>query len=296
MRILNILVFFLLSVNTTSFALDTNKIDDLDKWREKAFKLDWKNFEEQSEYIADIQNVNATIKIDKEDYYLNNADDIMQFSYWSWGTADNSNMLLKSDVGYNLFITSFEDGYVSIDDWKDLDTDEFMKMLNEDAKKGALEKKNKNIEYPLSYKWVQKPELDRKKNMVFYSYEVFWNDDVPSLQSTSIVLGKKGYSELVFTTLDLETPFSQLASIYKSKAETFKYKEGSTYSEFKTGDKVAAVGIGALLATTLGVKALSPGLLATLGKLLAKFWFILLLPFIFIGKLIDSLKTKRKRR
>ena len=92
MRILSSLVFFLLLVNTTSFALDTNKIDDLDKWREKAFKLDWKNFEEQSEYIADIQNVNATIKIDKEDYYLNNADDIMQFSYWSWGTADNSNM------------------------------------------------------------------------------------------------------------------------------------------------------------------------------------------------------------
>ena len=78
--------------------------------------------------------------------------------------------------------------------------------------------------------------------------------------------------------------------------ETFKFNEGSTYSEFKTGDKIAAVGIGALLATTLGVKALSQGLLATLGKLLAKFWFILLLPFIFIGKLIDSLKTKRKRR
>ena len=64
------------------------------------------------------------------------------------------------------------------------------------------------------------------------------------------------------------------------------------YSNFKTGDKIAAVGIGALLATTLGVKALKPGLLVGLALLLKKFWFIILLPFVFIGKLFSSGSNK----
>jgi len=45
MRILNILVFFLL-INSTSLALETEIIRDMDKWREKIATLDWKNSEE----------------------------------------------------------------------------------------------------------------------------------------------------------------------------------------------------------------------------------------------------------
>jgi len=295
MKISSLLVFLFLFINANSFALDKNKIDDLDKWAEKSATLDWKNFHEESEYITKIEDINASIKIEKEDFYLNNIDDINQYSYWTWGIPDDSNMLLRSDKGYNLFISSNKDGYVKIDDWKNVDTDAWIKELNENAKKIAIERKRKNIDYALNFKWIKKPELDRKKNMVFYAYEVSWNDGSNSLESISLVLGKDGYATLVFTTVDMETPFSQLTKTYKSKAETFKFNEGSTYSEYKTGDKIAAVGIGALLATTLGIKALNPGLLATLGKLFAKFWFIILLPFIFIGKLMSGL-TKRKKR
>ena len=295
MKISSLLVFLFLFINANSFALDKNKIDDLDKWAEKSATLDWKNFHEESEYITKIEDINASIKIEKEDFYLNNIDDINQYSYWTWGMPDDSNMLLRSDKGYNLFISSNKDGYVKIDDWKNVDTDAWIKELNENAKKIAIERKRKNIDYALNFKWIKKPELDRKKNMVFYAYEVSWNDGSNSLESISLVLGKDGYATLVFTTVDMETPFSQLTKKYKSKAETFKFNEGSTYSEYKTGDKIAAVGIGALLATTLGIKALNPGLLATLGKLFAKFWFIILLPFIFIGKLMSGL-TKRKKR
>ena len=295
MKISSLLVFFFVFINTNSFALDKNKINDLDKWAEKSATLDWKNFHEESEYITKIEDINASIKIEKEDFYLNNIDDINQYSYWTWGTPDDSNMLLRSDKGYNLFISSNKDGYVKIDDWKNVDTDAWIKELNENAKKIAIERKRKNIDYVLNLKWIKKPELDRKKNMVFYAYEVSWNDGSNSLESVSLVLGKDGYATLIFTTADMETPFSQLTKTYKSKAETFQFNEGSTYSEYKTGDKIAAVGIGALLATTLGIKALNPGLLATLAKLFAKFWFIILLPFIFIGKLMGRL-TKRKKR
>ena len=295
MRILNILVFFLL-INSTSLALETKRILDQEEWAMKAATLDWKNFEEEQEYRTNIEGVNASIKINKGDFYLINKEDMNQYSYWTWGTPTAGwDMLLRGD-GYLLFIETNDDGYVNIEDWHNVDTDRWIKILNEDAQEKLEEKKGQDIDLPVKYSWIKKPKLDRKKNMVFYAYEILWNDEVTSLESRTIILGKNGYSSLIFTTTDAETPYSQLANKFSNKAETFKFNEGSTYSEYKTGDKIAAVGIGALLATTLGVKALSPGLLATLGKLLAKFWFILLLPFMFIGKLIDSLKTKRKRR
>ena len=295
MRILNILVFFLL-INSTSLALETKRILDHDEWAKKSLTLDWKNFEEEQEYRTNIEGVNASIKINKEDFYLINKEDMNQYSYWTWGTPTGGWDLLLRSKGYMLFIETNDDGYVNIEDWNNVDTDRWIKILNENAQEELEKNEGKDIDLATKFTWVKKPKLDRKKNMVFYAYEVLWNDGVTSLESRTLILGKNGYSSLVFTTTDEETPYSQLANKFSNKAETFKFNEGSTYSEYKTGDKIAAVGIGALLATTLGVKALSPGLLATLGKLLAKFWFILLLPFIFIGKLIDSLKTKRKRR
>ena len=196
-----------------------------------------------------------------------------------------------------LFIQFIDSGYVKMDDWKNVDTKAMIKEMNDDAKTWVEHSKEKNIAYATNLSWVMKPQLDNQKNIVYYAYKVEWSNDVVTLESKSLVLGRSGYAEITFVTPYKENiSLKTVSKSNKDKASTFKFESEKVYSEYKTGDKIAAVGIGALLATTLGVKALSPGLLATLGKLLAKFWFILLLPFIFIGKLIDSLKTKRKRR
>ena len=70
------------------------------------------------------------------------------------------------------------------------------------------------------------------------------------------------------------------------------FTEGYTYKDYKSGDKIAAAGIGALVATSLGVKALkSGGGAAAAGGillLLKKFWWILLAPLAFLGKLFGG--------
>ena len=56
------------------------------------------------------------------------------------------------------------------------------------------------------------------------------------------------------------------------------FNEGFKHSDYKPGDKIAAAGIGRLLAGSLGVKTLAKtGILV---KLL-KFWWILLAPLAF---------------
>ena len=65
-----------------------------------------------------------------------------------------------------------------------------------------------------------------------------------------------------------------------------------SYEKFTTGDKVAAAGIGGLLAASLGIKALKGGFLVALLLIAKKLWFIVLIPFIFAFNWIKRLFTK----
>ena len=95
------LLLFLL-IGSKSLALETEIIRDLDKWREKIAVLDWKNFEE-NEFRVSVSDLNGSIKIDKEEIFLE-GDDINQYSYWTWGTPDSSQMFIKHTNGNQLFI------------------------------------------------------------------------------------------------------------------------------------------------------------------------------------------------
>ena len=83
-------------------------------------------------------------------------------------------------------------------------------------------------------------------------------------------------------------------------ARSIVFKEGFKHSDYKSGDKVAVMGIGGLVAGTLGVKALvKTGILAKFLPLLAKFWWIIIAPIVaffgFLGK-NDSSKVSRRRK
>ena len=278
------------SFQTTSIALETEIIKDVEKWFEKQSTLDWKNFEEK-EFMAPVEGAGGSIKIDSSEIFLT-GNDVNQYSYWTWGYPDYSLMLIRSGAD-TIYVEHEGGGYVSIDDWKNVDANAMIKELNDNAKKIAQDRKAKNISYATNLSWVHKPQLDRQKNMVYYAYKVEWSDDDLSLESLSLVLGRKGYTTVTFvTTYDENISLAATSKKNKDKASTFIYDEGEMYSNFKTGDKVAAVGIGALLAATLGVKALKPGLLIGLMLLLKKFWFILLLPLLAIGKLFNNKSSK----
>ena len=85
-------------------------------------------------------------------------------------------------------------------------------------------------------------------------------------------------------------------------ANTISFKEGFKHLDYKSGDKVAAIGIGGLVAGTLGVKALAKaGIIAKFLPFLIKFWWIILAPIVaifgmFFNKSIDNAPTKKKIR
>tara|TARA_B100000963_G_scaffold213298_1_gene185929 strand:+ start:645 stop:1292 length:648 start_codon:yes stop_codon:yes gene_type:complete len=206
-------------------------------------------------------------------------------------------------TGYDVFLDYRGDGYVKLDDWKNVNSNNLLSELREIAKANAVYLKEKNLDYVNKIDWIYKPALNQENKSVSYSYKVDWNSGQQSMESKNLILGKKGYLESAFVVeykkdidLKYESDFS------KDFVNGVIFNEGFKHSDYKPGDKIAAAGIGGLVAGSLGVKALAKT--GVLAKLL-KFWWILLAPLAFFGKFLSgkesssnnsSASVKRRKR
>ena len=277
-------IIFLFSTQLN--AVERKKLTDTE-WKEKIFSLNWYNEDGKNTSIK-IPGSNANLKIYSSEMYLL-GQDIDQYDWWAYGKAVNegSDAIRVFGSGYTYTINKPEnDGYVKIDDWSNVSPEELIQGL-----RNANKDKGDGLSYAKQIDWIYKPSLDKEKNLVTYSYKVIWNNDATSMESKNIILGREGHIDQTFVFDDLSNT-RENADLAKSASLDTSFTEGYTYKDYKSGDKIAAAGIGALVATSLGVKALkSGGGAAAAGGillLLKKFWWILLAPLAFLGKLFGG--------
>ena len=292
-------IIFLFSTQLN--AIEKKKLTDTE-WNEKINTLKWYNEDGKNTSIK-IPGSNANLKIYENELYLL-GQDIDQYDWWAYGRSEGMDAIRVFGGNYSYTITKPENnGYVKIDDWSDVSPEELIQGLRD-----ANTDKGDGLSYAKQINWIYKPSLDKEKNLVTYSYKVIWNNDSTSMESKNIILGREGYIDQTFVFGDLSNT-RENADLAKSASLDTSFTEGYTYKDYKSGDKIAAAGIGALVATSLGVKALkSGGGAAAAGGillLLKKFWWILLAPLAFLGKLfgggdneqsINNPKPKRRAK
>ena len=278
------LIFFLLLLTHVQ-ALEKKLLND-DEWGKKVDTLNWKNLGNK-ELNTFVKKANAKVLILGNEIYLDNFKDINQYSWWSFGLpAEKDVVMLIRGTGYDVYLNYIDDGYVKLDDWKSVDPKNLLSLLRETAKSNETYLKDKSLDYVNKIDWIFKPTLDEKNKSVSYSYKVDWNSGQRSMESKNLILGKKGYLESAFVVsykkdmdLKYESDFS------KDFVNGVVFDDGYKHADYKSGDKIAAVGIGGLVAGSLGVKALAKtGILVKL----AKFWWILLAPLAFLGKFLSG--------
>ena len=294
-----LIVFFY----TNGFAVKQKKITDDEQWSKKVETLNWKNLE-QKEHSKEIKKANASILILEEEIYLDNFKDIDQYNWWNTGlAAEKESVMLIRGVGYTIYLDYVDEGYIKLDDWEKVNPTNFLKQMNETAKSNAEYLKKINLDYTTKIDWIFKPTLNKENNSVSFSYKVTWGSGIETMESKNLILGKKGHLESAFVINYREDlNFKEQSEFSKDFVNGVIFQEGFKHSDYKPGDKIAAAGIGGLVAGSLGVKALAKtGLLA---KLL-KFWWILLAPLAFLGKFLSgkesspntsSPSVKRRRR
>ena len=288
---------------TNVFAIEQKRITDDDQWYKKIETLNWQNLE-QKEHSKEIQKAKADILILEEEIYLDSFKDIDQYSWWTSGfSAEKDSVMIIRGNGYNIYLDYVDEGYIKLDDWEKVDPNNLIKQMRKTAKNNAEYLKNKNLDFTTQIDWIFKPTLNRENNSVSYSYKVTWNSGVKTMESKNLILGKKGHLESAFVVSYREDlDFKKESEFSKDFVNGVIFKEGFKHSDYKPGDKIAAAGIGSLVAGSLGVKALAKT--GVLAKLL-KFWWILLAPLAFIGKFLSgkesssntsSSSTRRKRK
>ena len=277
------LISIIILFSTNLHAIEKKQIVDDAEWGKKIDTLKWYNEENSKDHTIKIPSSNANIYIYKREVYLL-GQDIEQYNWWAYGKYNNDLVLKVFGNGYSYIIDKpINDGYTKVEDWSDVSPEELIQGLRD-----ANKNEGDGLSYAKEIQWIYKPSLDKEKNLVNYSYKVVWSDDIISMESKNIILGRGGHIDQIFVFSDLSDTKVN-ADLAKAASSDTTFDAGFSYKDFKAGDKIAAVGIGALVATSLGVKVLK-GAKVTGGilLLLKKLWWVILAPLAFIGTLFGG--------
>jgi uncharacterized membrane-anchored protein len=217
----------------------------------------------------------------------------------AWGNppgAETLGMLLPSDTGvvgdaaWGVVITYDEDGYVKDDEAEQINYDELLEAMREGTREGNAERKKLGYEPVELIGWAAPPRYDRAAHKLYWAKELKFGDAAEHTLNYDIrVLGRRGVLSLnaVASTGQLKEVEAGMRDVLK----IVEFNEGHRYGDYVPGvDKVAAYGLGALVAGKLAAKA---GLFKVLiGALVAGKKF-LLIGLVAVGFLLKKLFTRK---
>lgn len=156
------------------------------------------------------------------------------------------------------------DGYVSIDDWQQVDSKELLKSIRELTEEANKERRKIGIGELHVVGWIQEPTLDRHTNTVYWAIEGLEEDGGSMVNSMALRLGRSGY-ELITWVSDKESHVN-FGGKLDVMLRAHSFDPGFRYKDYTTGDKVAGYGIATLVAGIVGGKVVKAGGIAVLLK------------------------------
>ncbi|WP_236201507.1 DUF2167 domain-containing protein [Pseudomonas pseudonitroreducens] len=179
-----------------------------------------------------------------------------------------------------------ESGYVSDEDAAKIDYAEMLKDMQDDLKQANPQREQQGFEAIQLIGWAAPPRYDAAEKKLYWAKELQFGDAKEHTLNYNIrALGRKGVLVLNFVA-----GMEQLPEIEKNVGKVLamtEFNPGNRYVDFNPSvDKVAAYGLGALIAGKVAAKV---GLFATLLVLLKKLWIV---PALAIGWIARRFKRK----
>lgn len=231
----------------------------------------------------------ATLDLTDEFYFLD-AKDAAYVLTTLWGNPPDDSTLgmvfpagkTPLDDAWGIEISFDDIGYVSDEDAGSYDYDELLKTMQEDIRDENQWRRENNYPTLELLGWAAPPHYDAEGRKLYWAKQIrFEGDDVETLNYNIRILGRKGVLVLNFVaTMDM---LDQVNGAVPAVLKMTNFTDGNKYSDFNPSiDKVAAVGIGGLIAGKVLAKT---GLIAVALLFLKKFAVLLLLPLIWLKKL-----------
>lgn len=173
----------------------------------------------------------------------------------SLGMIVPADFKLADENSWGVVITYEEDGHVKDNDAASINYNELLKQMQEGTREASEERKKGGYDSIELVGWAAPPHYDQMSHKLYWAKELkFGRGDENTLNYDIRALGRRGV-----LSLNAVAAMSQLEDIQKDMQAVLgfvEFNEGNRYTDYVDGtDKVAAYGIGALVAGGLAAKA-----------------------------------------
>lgn len=177
-------------------------------------------------------------------------------------------------------------GYIHDDDWSEIDPSDLLDVIRQNTREGNKERRANGYPTLKIQGWLQKPAYDKDLDTAYWAVSIQESTSVETVNAVALKLSRDGFSKIIWVGHPAQF---QGEKTLRSVGNSYQFKRGNRYADFSTGDVVAGVGLAAL---TTGIitgkgwkKTAGAGLAALLLAFAKKLWFLILIPFLWIGKL-----------
>ena len=245
----------------------------------------------------ELEDAGAVITVPDGYYFLDRADASAVLEE-AWGNPPDPTVLgmlfprsstpIDREIPWGIAI-SFEDiGYVSDDDADSTDYDALIRQIEADALATNELRKQGGYDPVAKVQWAERPHYERQPHIVHWAKRITWGNGGETLNYDVRMLGRHGVLSMSFIA-DVEA----LPVVKTSIPDVLgfaSFTPSNTYEDYNSWwDKAAGVGIAGLVAGKVASKA---GFFALAAIFLKKFWFLLLVPFAYVGKLFRRSKAE----
>ena len=239
----------------------------------------------------------ATIQLPEGYRYLNPSEaDKILVDNWGNPPSETLGMIVPSNInpysfeGWGVVITYEEDGHVDDEDAADIDFSELIVQMKEDVEIENEERIKLGYEPYSLNGWAEEPHYDATSHKLYWALDLQFGETeetAATLNYNVRILGREG-----MLVLNAVSGMDQLADVreHMSDIQNFtSFNEGNRYSDFDPSvDRVAAYGIGALVAGKLAAKT---GIIKVILAFLAKGWKLILIVIAGAGAFIRRAMT-----
>ncbi|MDQ6703653.1 MAG: DUF2167 domain-containing protein [Pseudomonadota bacterium] len=234
--------------------------------------------------------------------------DAIRFNELINGKSSNSideASVISSDFKALTNFQFFDSGYVDEGDWESLNATELLQSVIEATEESNKERRAQGLPEMHVVKWMHQPMYDKNTHTVFWAIEGRDGNGEGVVNSIALRLGRSGFEKLILITNlgDYKPVGGELELMLRA----FSFPTGAAYEEHLTTDKAAGYGVATLVGAIVGAKAVKIAaagglalffkpIMAFLAVFLAKAWFLLLLPFIWLKSLIKYLINGRQAK
>ncbi len=226
-----------------------------------------------------------------EDYYFLDADDANHVLVELWGNPPYAGTLgmifpiyaTPLDDTWGIEVTYEDIGYVSDEDAENYDYQELLQTMQADISAGNKTRVEQGYEAIELVGWAEKPHYDPVGRKLYWAQELaFDGSDSHTLNYNIRALGRQGVLVINFIA-DMDR-LDDVRDASPDILNMVSFNPGNRYSDFDPSvDTVAAVGIGGLIA---GKALTKTGFLAVALVFLKKFWFLALLPLVWLKNVV----------